>query len=304
MYAWPAGRDASPSSLKPSIATTLPSQSRHDVTSSHETSGRAATSTVPAEELGFHREKERPADPVATLTVVTADAVEATLNSNAKATIPPPIDRIPLWSLVPGVGALHGSTASSIGIRLCDFSAINLQRETASIGIANETISSSQANIVTSPMDLSSLTLQPPVEAISRPSSPSKGLVPGRVPVPVPAPYLTRQRHLKGSTAHPAASDNTSSRLLTTQTQSWPATVNKVHGWRKGRKELMEDVLETVYLEPSSEGMGEMVMRFEGLGVKSAHKDPIPAKEGWETRESGEKDEKDGLLEGLVAVAQ
>lgn len=45
----------------------------------------------------------------------------------------PPIDRIPLWQLAPGVGILHGSTSASIGIHINDFSAINLVGESGDV---------------------------------------------------------------------------------------------------------------------------------------------------------------------------
>ncbi|CAD6572178.1 MAG: hypothetical protein TREMPRED_000465 [Tremellales sp. Tagirdzhanova-0007] len=291
MYAWPADRDASQTSLIPSIVSTaiLSSQVRHEVKFLREASSNAATFTKPSEAVRFQLDQQRPADPVATLTVVTADAVEATLRSDPNATIPPPIERIPLWNLVPGVGALHGSTASSIGIRLSDFSASNLQQEFTSTGTTNEAISNRQANIASPPMDLSPLFLQPPVEALSRPSTPSKGPVP---------------HHLKDSTAQFSPPDGASPNLLNTRTQSWPPPVNKVHGWRKGRKELMEDTLETVYLGQPSEGMGEMVLRIKGLGVGSAHEDPVLTREGWKNGGGNEKNEEDELLQGLLALAQ
>ncbi|OCF39541.1 hypothetical protein I317_06651 [Kwoniella heveanensis CBS 569] len=49
-----------------------------------------------------------------------------TTTDSPPASHPPPVDRIPLWHLAPGVGVLHGSTSASIRIKLTDFSAINL----------------------------------------------------------------------------------------------------------------------------------------------------------------------------------
>ncbi|OCF61932.1 hypothetical protein L486_01596 [Kwoniella mangroviensis CBS 10435] len=103
-------------------------------------------------------------DPIASLTVIsssppTADETSTTLerkksNESSKShisptsghglspgTVPPPIDRIPLWHLAPGVGILHGSTSSSIGIKLSDFSAINLVGDSGNAGMNGDGIS-------------------------------------------------------------------------------------------------------------------------------------------------------------------
>lgn len=73
------------------------------------------------------------------------------------------VDRIPLWALAPGVGILHGSTSASIGVRLTDFSALNLidpldtpedgdrQRPDAR---GRGRITSTEAGIRTSPIDV------------------------------------------------------------------------------------------------------------------------------------------------------
>ena len=66
----------------------------------------------------------------------------------------------------------------------------------------------------------------------------------------------------------------------------------------------MEDTLETVYLGQPSEGMGEMVLRIKGLGVGSAHEDPVLTREGWKNGGGNEKNEEDELLQGLLALAQ
>jgi hypothetical protein len=79
------------------------------------------------------------AEPVASLTVITTPPTKlrsALSNGQAQVGGSAPsstttaernIERIPLWALAPGVGVLQGSTSSSIGVKLDDFSAINIE---------------------------------------------------------------------------------------------------------------------------------------------------------------------------------
>lgn len=101
------------------------------------------------------RKTKYPPDPVASLTIImssleTPSVVKDKDDGNKNAApnsvplpwrIPsrsltsntPPIDRIPLWQLAPGIGILHGSTSASIGIHINDFSAINLVGESGDV---------------------------------------------------------------------------------------------------------------------------------------------------------------------------
>ena len=58
--------------------------------------------------------------------------------------------------------------------------------------------------------------------------------------------------------------------------QSWPSPVNKVSGWKKGRKEQMEDILESLNVaselaavEPGSSGL---LRCLEGLSMNKPNK--------------------------------
>lgn len=180
-----------------------------------------------------------------------------------------PVDRIPLWQLAPGVGILHGSTSASIGIHINDFSAINLvgesgnveqgeaekkikEREVEGLGIKTEVIGMDEMGArdgtegISETLKASAMLGRP----TSRPSS--------TTPVPVGTSSGTKMDSSTsmGATTYPTThftppepstkSIARSWRLLSSQ--SWPAPVSKVSGWRKGRKEMMEDILEELKL--------------------------------------------------------
>ncbi|WVQ66336.1 uncharacterized protein L199_004515 [Kwoniella botswanensis] len=255
-------------------------------------------------------------DPIASLTVIsssppTADNTStlASKESNeilrshisptsshklSPGTVPPPIDRIPLWHLAPGVGILHGSTSSSIGIKLSDFSAINLlgenengsanantngdgtsnrdilkkevsKSEVEKLGIKTETIVnchdfSKENGSSTSLHTHGALSTSTGTGAggitISRPSSTTPLPQPIGIPKPPSDHVPTRQKtqnqtHLTPPNHHPGLGNRSFSigqRINSSSNQSWPAPVSSVPGWRKGRKELMEDTLEEMGL--------------------------------------------------------
>lgn len=172
-------------------------------------------------------------------------------------------DRIPLWTLAPGVGALHGPTSVSIGIRLSDFSAINLRDKSTQSVIAGggqiqnlgaKSFSSVEAGIRTSPIALKGLGLG--LDPIKRPDSAveserrkvpsihgsSTGEVGGTPDASVPRPQIqVTPPDQKPAAPLPPGSLEAGGRV---PSASWPVGVNRVPGWKKGRKELMEDTIE------------------------------------------------------------
>ncbi|ADV22478.1 Epressed protein [Cryptococcus gattii WM276] len=180
-----------------------------------------------------------------------------------------PVDRIPLWQLAPGVGILHGSTSASIGIHINDFSAINLVGESGNVeqGEAEKKIKEREVEglgIKTEVIGMDELGARDGTEGISetlkasamlgRPTSRPSSTTP--VPVGTSSGTKMDSSTSMGATTYPTThftppepstkSIARSWRLLSSQ--SWPAPVSKVSGWRKGRKEMMEDILEELKL--------------------------------------------------------
>ncbi|WWC92948.1 uncharacterized protein L201_007911 [Kwoniella dendrophila CBS 6074] len=219
-------------------------------------------------------------------------------SSSHSAAFPPPVDRIPLWHLAPGVGILHGSTSNSIGIKLSDFSAINLINEQTgkfdsneakkeiskdkienlgieleSIKLKSKTKTKSQSNSHNpSPIDdnISPIKGDNPSGDvndnqfslnplnISRPSSTNPAATQAN-PVGISKASTTIQHQHIGSSydcnmklTHLTPPEPRHNSLTVNKynvaSQSWPAPVSRVPGWRKGRKELMEDTLEELGL--------------------------------------------------------
>lgn len=180
-----------------------------------------------------------------------------------------PVDRIPLWQLAPGVGILHGSTSASIGIHINDFSAINLVGESGNVeqGEAEKKIKEREVEglgIKTEVIGMDELGARDGTEGISetlkasamlgRPTSRPSSTTP--VPMGTSSGTKMDSSTSMGATTYPTThftppepstkSIARSWRLLSSQ--SWPAPVSKVSGWRKGRKEMMEDILEELKL--------------------------------------------------------
>ncbi|ODO06814.1 hypothetical protein I350_04174 [Cryptococcus amylolentus CBS 6273] len=230
------------------------------------------------------KRKKPSLDPVATLTLITS-SLEGPVPTS-RATSPSqclrdpskmdcstvhPIDRIPLWHLAPGVGVLHGSTSASIGIRLGDFSAVNLvgdsgriekgeadkmimERMMGDLGVRTEVMGVDELRatdgigidaigFVEENLEASGLLERP----ASRPSSAAPVSVAGgrtvlggdaevgkdTTPLVFSTPPCREQKSLpRRWQSHSAGS------------QSWPAPVTRLPEWRKGRKEMMEDILD------------------------------------------------------------
>lgn len=180
-----------------------------------------------------------------------------------------PVDRIPLWQLAPGVDILHGSTSASIGIHINGFSAISLVGESGNVeqGEAEKKIKEREIEglgIKTEVMGMDELRARDRIEGISEALKASAMLgrptsrLSSTTPVPVGTSSGTKMDSSTsmGAPAYPTThltppGPSTKSiarpwRLLSSQ--SWPAPVSKVSGWRKGRKEMMEDILEELKL--------------------------------------------------------
>ncbi|WRT69546.1 uncharacterized protein IL334_006533 [Kwoniella shivajii] len=189
-----------------------------------------------------------------------------------------PVDRIPLWHLAPGVGVLHGSTSASIGVKLSDFSAINLVGDNGKIrqNDAKKNFRSSDMEglgIRTTPFDLNdienkNLSLMDIPMPISRPSSttPASIGILGRFENEkenAKKEIATKMIHL--TPPDPKPKSLTSNRILPAS-QSWPAPVSRVPGWRKGRKEMMEDTLEEM-------GLGQFTVGSDRVGLENVERD-------------------------------
>ncbi|WVQ96098.1 hypothetical protein IAU59_003200 [Kwoniella sp. CBS 9459] len=246
---------------------------------------------------------------------------------------PPPVDRIPLWHLAPGVGVLHGSTSASIGIKLADFSAINLvgeggviesralRKELRKTAVHDLGIKTSPLNVTDEAVDPISMTMGLALleQPISRPSStaPTPIGIPGKNehsstsgdklsppgagrPKPkVPITHLTPpDAKLRSMSSHRANLTHSSQ----SQLQSWPAPVSRVPGWRKGRKEMMEDTLDELDLSCTAgavedRGVSDLAKRLDKM-VVDGEKRGCPERS---VRE-GASDVGDGLIDLLVTA--
>ncbi|WVQ79252.1 hypothetical protein IAT38_001348 [Cryptococcus sp. DSM 104549] len=286
--------------------------------------------------------KSYPPDPVASLTIITSSLEDGEDSageggevgggmreaevappghkrrgtSTSLSSGPPPVDRIPLWHLAPGVGILHGSTSASIGVRLGDFSAINLVGESGGVesGEAQKKVREREVEgmgVKTEVMGVDEIKATDGLGSgggeggvagallehhISRPSS----TTPLAVGIPHPAPEVSPKLPPQAPSAYPMTyltpPDNPppgpgpknpsrpTHRSL--NSQSW-RPVSRVPGWRKGRKEMMEDTLEEMGMGYEEGGfeVGEVLRRVEELALGEA-----------EAESSGEGARADGVV--------
>ncbi|KAK4689506.1 hypothetical protein P7C73_g607, partial [Tremellales sp. Uapishka_1] len=169
-------------------------------------------------------EKRYPPQPVATLSVVTNGDPSNRPDDPSKNASAAPLDRIPLWALAPGVGILHGSTSVSIGVKLSDFSANKL--DYAKSTSTNQ--ASTSESLMRFPVDLG------PIKRPSSTAPPSKA---------VPLSQIG-EKNEKTPSIHLTPPERTYN--LVPNTQSWPSPLNKVPGWRKGRRQQMDDVMDEI----------------------------------------------------------
>lgn len=299
MYAWPADssprqsgiplRLPSPSPYRSPVPQHLPDAANRQRRLSAPCSTTENISPPELVRSDSQQEKQYPPAPVASLTI-TSDP----FTSPNGATVPPPVDRIPLWALAPGVGVLHGSTSASVGVRLGDFSALNLEDEQTDLnGTTNASTNPSLRSSIGIPMTRNnaptglpnqpklartistSLDPQrlrprvsliapavPAVETPSRPITPSRALLQQTNTIKMGSSMTMKmQRH---TAPHLSRPDKSGIAPASQNNSSWPSPLSKVSGWRKGRKEQMEDVIEQL-------GWGSEMIRLseelEGLSI-------------------------------------
>ena len=208
-----------------------------------ERSGSSSSQSSQSSSFSSSRpEKQYAPAPVASLTI-TSDLIVP------GATVPPPTERIPLWALAPGVGVLHGSTSASVGIRLADFSARNLEDESVDLGRTTRPASRSTGISIPRPpsqqttRQASSLDSEcQRVKRLGVPVAPARPITPSTL---IPPASRTRQTAVGLS---PPDVSSTTSIVMGHKTSSWPSPLSKASNWRKGRREQMEDVLEQMGL--------------------------------------------------------
>ncbi|EIW69576.1 hypothetical protein TREMEDRAFT_30856 [Tremella mesenterica DSM 1558] len=266
--------------------------------------------------LSNSQERQYPPDPVARLTVITASAPilhstpseipdpspsrgnsAPSHHSHAHSNPDPDLipkqlqkshgqigtlqpDRIPLWMLVPGFGALNGSTAMSIGIHLHEFSAINLkmtpQAQSRSFSSKDGKLKEEES-FINKGMEGTGKKKVASVQMIKqhfkdRAGStsiirPIEGGISGRDGIHGKGVEVNGVNGGGGSESgigggSGMGNEGTGPMIMITppdrkppmsleslgRSGSWPAGVNRVTGWRKGRKEMMEDTLEELNL--------------------------------------------------------
>ncbi|WVN86847.1 uncharacterized protein L203_102021 [Cryptococcus depauperatus CBS 7841] len=285
-----------------------------------------------------------PPDPIASLTIITSSDIDLDIKEKdqkedgpnsaplprparpgSAGSGPPPVDRIPLWHLAPGVGVLHGSTSASIGVRLGDFSAINLVGESGLVesGEASKEIKESEVEdlgVKTEKMGVEELRKTDGMGAgsgigaernhnikaaalLERPISRPSSAAPVSVGIPevvkdnstrpkkdgpYSAAYLTPPEKVSGSLGRPWHS---------LSSQSWPAPVSRVPGWRKGRKEIMEDTLEELGIRYTEGGfeLDEVLRKVEELNL--VQENPMEERPG---DKQGPEGDEGSLLDLLV----
>ena len=273
----------------------------------------------PSHEIRSPTQRSYPRDPIASLTIVSTPVSQgpaevppsaSTIQSNAKGYLQS--DRIPLWALAPGMNVLQGSTSASIGIKLSDFSALNLmdscpetgkpvpyvgaghQRMGSKSGL-NKTVRAHHSGagelwIDSSPIQAKHKILVPPVEAISRPSTPATSAVEietttisGRplkrysvIEIDNKSSRHGRHHDLEPRSIHSGAHFQIQRHLTPPEKfippqlfASKPSAgafprLARIPHWKRGVKELMEDVLEELNVGLEVDGVLEG-MRNLGL---------------------------------------
>ncbi|WVF68558.1 hypothetical protein IAT40_003327 [Kwoniella sp. CBS 6097] len=258
-------------------------------------------------------------------------SIRSPSNSNPPPAHPPPVDRIPLWHLAPGVGVLHGSTSASIGIKLTDFSAINLVGEGGEIeskALSREFRRSEvrDLGIKTSPLNVTEVAVDPMSinmglaileQPISRPSStaptpigiPGKSdnanpienrLSPpeeGRAKPKIPIAHLTPPDPRVKSLGRQRVNLSHSS-----QNQSWPAPISRVPGWRKGRKEMMEDTLDEMDLGYAAEQVENQELDKIARKIDEMTVDAESIRQPRKLAGAGESEKSGGLIDLLMPI--
>lgn len=224
------------------------------------------------------------------------------------------IERIPLWALAPGVGVLHGSTSASIGVKLEDFSAVNLGKqprestpllvdpfrnrdgtettinvEGANGGMVKQLARADLAGVTTVAQTTANTQVNVTVQASAKPgltverllhsdveSSSSRPITPVIRPISGVGQAAqrgtvqhTERKPVQGERQfgkHLTPPDQRPDNLMRSQSQdvytihtlggesaSWSTPRARVSGWRRGRKEHVEDILEELGLDVEEE---------------------------------------------------
>lgn len=345
MYAQP---DPGPSPYKPSPTRSMGGGIGEDVADNHRESPvhnssssgsrglrrRHSEQSLPQTQLSSAR--SYPRDPIASLTIISTpnhpqsrpSTSSGILTSPPIQSTPPPTggslsqshsqsqlqplpqsDRLPLWALAPGMNVLQGSTSASIGIKLGDFSSLNLvnndheninslgralvgnrsrlNHHAGEVWIDSSPLRSKQRHILASPLP----PLPPLIKPPSRPSTPASRIMDigdrdtGSDTRSIKS--RTSQRHLpyhQHPHQHQHQHQAQQEHHLSPQDQFTPPNLfqssksqshHHHHGqfprlariphWKRGRKELMEDVLEDLGKGLEVEGVLEDGMRSLGL---------------------------------------
>ncbi|ORY26750.1 hypothetical protein BCR39DRAFT_249478, partial [Naematelia encephala] len=252
MYAWPPGETPPVMSRAPSPSTTRLVRKGSVVTSPvvYESEPRQPNGTVDSPTSS----RQSISDPVATLTVV---GITPSAQIAPSLITPETVKRIPLWALAPGVGVLHGSMSASIGVKLSDFSALNISNAQTGNDGAARAFTIEEARARTYPIKPTSVSNSasvdtPPVEPLARPYTPAH-----KVPALPSGMSKIRTTQLSSpdriSPALTPASDRTGYHDPI-GSRSWSGLVSRVSGWKRGRKEVMEDVLEELGMFRSGGG--------------------------------------------------
>lgn len=166
MYAWPPNEDKSAALVINTsnwTTTSLPVKSRRkgQLSPLSRTASSGFIVTKESKQVTNIQENDR------TLEGLSVIIANKDSNLSTLLTSQPAIQQVPLWTIVPGVGALHGSTASSTGIHISSISAINLAGKMS--GVVDRIVKCTKDGQIASEDDLRAITMPPPVQAISQP---------------------------------------------------------------------------------------------------------------------------------------
>lgn len=225
------------------------------------------------------RERQYPRDPIASLTIISTPNHPQTrpaTSSGPYDTSPPTpqaqSERLPLWALAPGMNVLQGSTSASIGIKLGDFSALNLVNgDHADIDSLGKALVGQRSRlhhhagevwIDSSPLKEKHNILVPPIEMTSRPSTPASRIIDdpnadSRSVRSVTSAVLNQ--HLT-----PPEKFTPPSIFQAKGTPSSFPRLARIPHWKRGRKELPEDVIEDLGRGSEMDGVLE---GMRGLGM-------------------------------------
>jgi len=203
MYAQPSAEASSPYRPSPTRSNGGDTIIRKSISPTARRRRRHSDNSLPepSHDLKSPRDRSYPPDPIASLTIVSTpvlvgpNEVPPTASSVTSTKGYLQSDRIPLWALAPGMNVLQGSTSASIGIKLSDFSALNLHDTCPETGkpkpyfaaghnrmgsksglqktVRRHHSGAGEIWIDSSPIQAKHKILVPPVEAISRPSTPA-----------------------------------------------------------------------------------------------------------------------------------